>query len=50
MNNDSINIFKGSPIDVLVRVNPEENENSNLRVFNNKITLMDKINKRNSFF
>lgn len=40
------NILKGNPIDVLVRLNPEEFDNSNLRVFENKITLLDKINKR----
>lgn len=46
MNNDSNNIYKGIPIDILVRINPEEVDNSNLRIFENKVTLMDKINKR----
>ncbi len=46
MTNDSINVYKGLPIDILVRINPEENESLGIRVFDKKITLMDMNNKR----
>lgn len=47
MTYESINIYKGIPLEILVRINPEINENNRLRIFENKITLMDEINKRN---
>lgn len=46
-NDDNLNILKGLNLEILVRVNPEIKNTSNIRVFENKVTLLDSQNKRN---
>jgi hypothetical protein len=48
-NEENLNILKGCNMEVLVRINPEIKENSNIRVFENKVTLLDSQNKRNYY-